>query len=73
MYRFIYYIENRFGEEDNPDPMFHPCKGLFQTCCSLKTDTPMIPKIEKKDGCGHRNYDGRSIHSINVYISNEHP
>lgn len=49
----------RFGEEDNPDPVFHPCKGLFQTCCSLKSDVLVnIPKIEKKNGCGYRNYEG---------------
>lgn len=48
----------RFGEEDNPDKAFHPCKGLFQTCCSLKTDMPRIPIIEKKEGCGYRNHEG---------------
>lgn len=52
----------RFGEEDNPDPVFHPCKGLFNTCCSLKSDKPIIPKIEKKEGCGHRNYEGKTRH-----------
>lgn len=45
----------RFGEEDNPDPLLHPCKGLFQTCCTLKTEmdtlTNILP-IEKKEGCG---------------------
>lgn len=48
----------RFGDEDNPDPVVHPCKGLFQTCCSVKADEPQIPKIEKKVGCGHRNNEG---------------
>lgn len=51
-------LDVRFGEEDNPDPVFHPCKGLFQTCCSLKTDEIQLPKIEKKTGCGHRNQEG---------------
>lgn len=36
----------------------HPCKGLFQTCCSEKTDKPQIPIIVKKEGCGHRNVEG---------------
>lgn len=48
----------RFGEEDNPDPVFHPCKGLFKTCCSLINDKPIINHIEKKEGCGHRNSEG---------------
>lgn len=48
----------RFGDEDNPDPAFHPCKGLFQTCCLLKSDKPKIPVIDKKEGCGHRNNEG---------------
>lgn len=48
----------RFGDEDNPDPTFHPCKGLFNTCCSLKTDIPNIPIIVKKEGCGYRNHEG---------------
>lgn len=48
----------RFGEEDNPDPVLHPCKGLFQTCCTLKSETSLLPKIEKKSGCGYRNHEG---------------
>lgn len=48
----------RFGDEDKRDPVVHPCKGLFQTCCSVKSDEPIIPKIEKKEGCGHRNSEG---------------
>lgn len=51
-------LDVRFGEEDNPDKTFHPCKGLFNTCCSLKSDKPIIPPIVKKPGCGHRNYEG---------------
>lgn len=51
-------LDVRFGEEDNPDPEFHPCKGLFQTCCTLRAEKPNIPVIEKKTGCGHRNYEG---------------
>lgn len=58
--QFVVYSSmcRRFGDEDNPDPVAHPCKGLFQTCCSVKTETPNIPKIEKKIGCGHRNNEG---------------
>lgn len=48
----------RFGDEDKRDREVHPCKGLFQTCCSVKADEPLIPKIEKKEGCGHRNSEG---------------
>lgn len=48
----------RFGEEEKPNPELHPCKGLFQTCCSLKSDKPIIPPITKKEGCGHRNEEG---------------
>ena len=48
----------RFGEEDNPDPAFHPCKGLLQTCCSLISDIPIIPEIQKASGCGYRNDEG---------------
>lgn len=51
-------LDVRFGEEDNPDPVFHPCKGLFQTCCTLVSKDPILVKIEKKSGCGHRNYEG---------------
>lgn len=51
-------LDVRFGEEDNPNPEVHPCKGLFQTCCSLKLDTPDIPIIKKAEGCGHRNDEG---------------
>lgn len=48
----------RFGEEDNPDKNFHPCKGLFNTCCTLRSDKPIFAPIVKKSGCGHRNYEG---------------
>lgn len=48
----------RFGEEDNPNPMLHPCKGLFQTCCTEKSVDPVFNRFEKKDGCGHRNSNG---------------
>lgn len=51
-------LDVRFGEEDNPDKKFHPCKGLFNTCCTLKSDKPIIPPILKKIGCGHRNDEG---------------
>lgn len=48
----------RFGDEDKRDREVHPCKGLFQTCCSVKADEPLIPKIDRKEGCGHRNSEG---------------
>lgn len=50
----------RFGEEDNPDPNLHPCKGLFLTCCVLKYEEgeEKKPKIEVKKECGHRNTEG---------------
>lgn len=51
-------MDVRFGEEDNPDKNFHPCKGLFNTCCTLRSDKPIIPVIVKKEGCGHRNFEG---------------
>lgn len=54
----ICVLFRRLGEEDNPDPSFHPCKGLFQTCCSQKSDVPNIPTIIKKEGCGYRNQEG---------------
>lgn len=51
-------LDVRFGEEDNPDKTLHPCKGLFNTCCTLKSDKPLIEPIPRKAGCGHRNYEG---------------
>lgn len=48
-------LDVRFGDETSE---VHPCKGLFNTCCTLKSETPITPPIEKKEGCGHRNYQG---------------
>lgn len=36
----------------------HPCKNLFDICCSAPSDKPIIPPIEKPDGCGYRNING---------------
>lgn len=48
-------LDVRFGEEEDA---FHPCKGLFNTCCTLRSDKVIAPPIVKKEGCGHRNYEG---------------
>lgn len=49
-------LDSRFGED--PVPVVHPCKGLFQTCCSEKSVDPIFNRFEKKEGCGHRNKNG---------------
>lgn len=52
-------LDVRFGEEDNPNPVFHPCKGLWRTCCVEKsTNGSILPPIPRKEGCGHRNHEG---------------
>lgn len=51
-------LDIRFGGDDNKDAEFHPCKGLFETCCTLKTAVPTIPPIQRSEGCGYRNVDG---------------
>ncbi|XP_031632949.1 phenoloxidase-activating factor 2-like [Contarinia nasturtii] len=51
-------LDIRFGQEENIDPQRHPCPGLFNTCCSLRAETPNIPKIPVNVGCGIRNING---------------
>ncbi|KAG4068616.1 hypothetical protein HA402_004957 [Bradysia odoriphaga] len=51
-------LDIRFGEENNINKEAHPCKGLFETCCTLKSETPMIPEVPCNHGCGIRNVDG---------------
>lgn len=59
MRKIKWFFFSRFGGEDNPDKEFHPCKGLFQTCCNLVSVTPVdVPTVEVKKGCGYRNHEG---------------
>ncbi|XP_031632936.1 phenoloxidase-activating factor 2-like [Contarinia nasturtii] len=51
-------LDIRFGQEENIDPQRHPCPGLFNTCCSLRSEVPTIPKVTPNVGCGFRNVDG---------------
>lgn len=52
-------LDIRFGQENNLDSEKHPCQGLFETCCTLKADKPIIPPNTKVNvGCGIRNEDG---------------
>lgn len=51
-------LDLRFGEDDNPDPKKHPCKGLFQTCCTVRAKDPILTRFERKQGCGQRNTNG---------------
>ncbi len=51
-------LDIRFGEENNINKEAHPCKGLFETCCTLKSEKPMIPDVVCNNGCGHRNING---------------
>ncbi|XP_055316143.1 uncharacterized protein LOC129575928 [Sitodiplosis mosellana] len=52
-------LDIRFGQEENIDSEKHPCPGLFETCCSLRSEKPMIPPETKVNtGCGIRNQDG---------------
>lgn len=37
----------------------HPCNGLFNTCCLLKSDEKIVtPDTRVNQGCGYRNADG---------------
>jgi secreted trypsin-like serine protease len=49
-------LDIRFGEDDVTEE--RPCNGYLQTCCSLKSEKPIIPDFEIKEGCGYRNVDG---------------
>lgn len=51
-------LDIRFGAEDNENKEQHPCKGLFDTCCSLRTPEPNIPPVRLPMGCGFRNEAG---------------
>lgn len=52
-------LDIRLGQDDNTNNVAHPCPGLFETCCSLRSDKPMIPPDTKINvGCGIRNEDG---------------
>lgn len=52
-------LDIRFGQEENIDSEKHPCAGLFETCCSLRSEKPQIPPDTKINvGCGIRNQDG---------------
>lgn len=50
-------MDIRFGGE-NGQTEAHPCKDLFHTCCTLKSDKPIIPPVKINQGCGYRNIDG---------------
>lgn len=51
-------LDIRIGGDDNPNKNAHPCKEIFDTCCTLRSDKPVIPPIQQNEGCGHRNMDG---------------
>lgn len=52
-------LDIRFGQEDNSNNEKHPCPGLFETCCLLRSEKPIIPAETKVNvGCGIRNTDG---------------
>lgn len=52
-------LDIRFGQEDNTNNEKHPCPGLFETCCTLRSEKPIIPAETKVNiGCGIRNVDG---------------
>lgn len=51
-------LDIRLGEEEGADAQ-HPCAGVFNTCCILKSDVPIIPTNTKVNhGCGIRNIEG---------------
>lgn len=50
-------MDIRFGEE-NGQTEVHPCPGLFETCCTLKSDKPIIPDVKIHQACGYRNIEG---------------
>lgn len=51
-------MDIRFGEENQQNDK-HPCTGLFETCCTLRSAKPIIPGDRKiNTGCGIRNKNG---------------
>lgn len=51
-------LDIRFGEEDGQTES-HPCAGLFNTCCTLRSEEKIIPAGTKiNSGCGIRNPEG---------------
>lgn len=50
-------LDIRFGEENGQTEQ-HPCTGLFETCCTLPRDEPLIPEVPINNKCGVRNVDG---------------
>lgn len=52
-------LDIRLGQDDNSNNEKHPCPGLFETCCLLRSEKPIIPAETKVNiGCGIRNTDG---------------
>lgn len=52
-------LDIRLGQEDNTNNEKHPCQGLFDTCCSVVADKPIIKTPSARhDGCGFRNVEG---------------
>lgn len=51
-------LDIRLGQDDNTNNKEHPCPGLFETCCNLRSERPIIPPTTIHTGCGIRNVDG---------------
>lgn len=50
-------LDIRLGEEEGQEG--HPCAGIFNTCCTLRTDMKIVPPDTKiHEGCGYRNIEG---------------
>lgn len=45
----------------------HPCKGLFDTCCTVPSDEPKIPTVPIADGCGYRNPNGVGFTTLSFH------
>ncbi|XP_037030981.1 phenoloxidase-activating factor 2-like [Bradysia coprophila] len=50
-------LDIRFGGDEGTTEE-RPCNGYLQTCCSHKSDIPLIPDVKINDGCGFRNLEG---------------
>lgn len=50
-------LDIRLGEENGQTEQ-HPCPGLFETCCTLREETPRIPDVQINEVCGIRNTAG---------------
>lgn len=59
-------IDVRFGQE-NGQTEAHPCTGVFQTCCTRRSDEPNIPKVEIANGCGYRNEYGVGFRILGLH------